>query len=606
MSQSRCGLQVNRDITITKDFHNHPRKKQLGCLINGSIKRPGESMITTDLAEDELDNQRELAAIEKKDIAELSFGKLTKGLEALLPAEGTIPALSQFSEADLKLIEPFIEEGLSRGLSGKEAIARAKSILKKIKAKEGIVGSGNPELRGEGVTSFLKKLVNILPVRKIGESVAASISNAFPDSDGNARPIFPGEHHAVVKLPNGRFGRTNYTGPGTRIVERLEREAGGDPPRVLSDKVSQSHDIRYALADADGVSDSVAEDNVRKADLKMLSSLADLKRDKLDRNVNIIPAMIGIRGKVVAENFGLLSRSAFIDPDFKPSSRGIALMKNKLAELEQQGFGRSPIDESISSQDKPFKSKKAGKFSPTALRAFQAAPLARARIPFTSTIGKRNQVPPLSLRTREGTIIKSVPQTQGKLAKFKGPTYLDPQPGTSSTQSLAGIYGSDGRKGVALDRRGNQSSLASRLNPMLNTRAEFRNRRSGVSQTGSGARQTGGYQVPGMASSSGHQMIDISTPPIGRVSQAISRGAGMHGGKGQAGVNPIDVQTGSGALPGTALLKKLGKKVQRRSQKLAPSRKKKPLSNKRNPLFWDEHQMSRIMANQLLPMIAVR
>ena len=540
MSQSRCGLQVSRDITISKDFHNHPRKKQLGCLINGSIKRPGESMITTDLAEDELDNQRVIAKREKMDLAELSLTKIAKGVEALLPTEKKIEEIK----------------------------------------KEEMKGE---EQKGEGFKSdLLKKLINVLPVRKIGESLAASISNIFPDSDENARKIFPGEHHAIVKLPNGKFGRANYTGPGTRIVERLAREPGGDPPRVLSDKVSQAHDIRYGLGKT--------EDDIRKADLKMLSSLSDLKRDKLDRNSNIVPAMIGIRGKVVAENFSLLSRSQFIDPNFNPSPSGIQLMKDKLQELEQQGFGF---------RDKPFKSRRPGQFSREVIQALQTAPVPRARVPFTSTIGKRNQVPQPSLLTREGTIIQSVPQKKGfqkGVAKFGGPTFLDPQPGTSSTQSLAKIYGEDGRRGVALDRRGNQSSFSDRLKQQFNTRAEFRDRRSGVSQTGSGrsarkAELTGGYQVPGMASSSGHQMIDIKTSP----SLLVKSGSG-----GQAGVNPIAVQTGSG-LPGTALLKKLSKKVQKSKQ----FQKGKMRTNMK-PLFMDDHEMSRIMANQLLPMISAR
>jgi hypothetical protein len=33
--------------------------------------------------------------------------------------------------------------------------------------------------------------------------------------------------------------------PGTQITKRLKR---GDPPRAISDKVAQAHDIRYGLA----------------------------------------------------------------------------------------------------------------------------------------------------------------------------------------------------------------------------------------------------------------------------------------------------------------------------------------------------------------------
>mgnify|MGYP003646582848 CR=1 FL=1 len=75
--------------------------------------------------------------------------------------------------------------------------------------------------------------------------VGTAISNAIPDSDSTARPLYSGEVHAFLKLPNGKMGRANYMGPQTHLIDRLKR---GDPPRSLSDKESQAHDIRYGFA----------------------------------------------------------------------------------------------------------------------------------------------------------------------------------------------------------------------------------------------------------------------------------------------------------------------------------------------------------------------
>jgi hypothetical protein len=37
-------------------------------------------------------------------------------------------------------------------------------------------------------------------------------SDSKPSSDSNARNSFPGERHAILKLPNGRAGIANYMG----------------------------------------------------------------------------------------------------------------------------------------------------------------------------------------------------------------------------------------------------------------------------------------------------------------------------------------------------------------------------------------------------------
>ena len=73
----------------------------------------------------------------------------------------------------------------------------------------------------------------------------ADIINMIPSSDDTARPIYPGEHHAILELPNGKNGIANYMGPGTQVVKRLIRE---DQGRTESDNVAKRHDIDYELA----------------------------------------------------------------------------------------------------------------------------------------------------------------------------------------------------------------------------------------------------------------------------------------------------------------------------------------------------------------------
>lgn len=182
---------------------------------------------------------------------------------------------------------------------------------------------------GMGVLDYIRSI----PIK---ETIVAKVSNMFPSSDENARDIFPGEHHAIVKLPNGRYGRANYSGPGTRIVDRLNR-LGGDPPRVLSDKVSQAHDIRYALAQQQ----KDPEKAVRDADEIYVKKMQSLQRSGLDSSINIQPAMRAIQAKMKAEDYSLLSRSKFIDTRKSYSDGDTRMLKNKLKGLQLQGYGSS-------------------------------------------------------------------------------------------------------------------------------------------------------------------------------------------------------------------------------------------------------------------------
>lgn len=142
--------------------------------------------------------------------------------------------------------------------------------------------------------------------------------------------IYAGERHAILKLPDGTYSRGSYMGPGTHIVDRIK---SNDKPLTESDKVAQAHDIRYSMAET-------AED-AREADNKMIQKIKNIEKEGSDNKWNTTQAkLIGL--KTFAEDIGILSKGSFSGYD-KPKnydSEDIMLMRNKLNNLTQQGYGR--------------------------------------------------------------------------------------------------------------------------------------------------------------------------------------------------------------------------------------------------------------------------
>jgi len=173
---------------------------------------------------------------------------------------------------------------------------------------------------------------------------------SLPSSDASARPGFPGEQHAILKLPNGLPGVANFMGPRTALVERIKR---GDPPRTLSDKVAQRHDIDYSLAK--GQADIV------KADSRMVSKLKAIQKAKGDSIINTQLGMRPIQAKMMAERSGLVKPGVIAEIGGVPS-KDIPLLTSKRSELEQEGFGIRPGDllreEIMRSMKKDAKKKK--------------------------------------------------------------------------------------------------------------------------------------------------------------------------------------------------------------------------------------------------------
>lgn len=155
--------------------------------------------------------------------------------------------------------------------------------------------------------------------------LGTAVRNMVPSSDENARPQFPGEKHAILKLPNGKYGTANYMGPGTQLEKRLRR---GDPPRTMSDRVAMAHDSRYALAKS--------QKDVAAADRKMIKKLKDMQQKGQDNSYNINMGMRPIQAKLRAESLGLVKPgkiASFGDAKDK------ALVSKTLKKLEQEGFG---------------------------------------------------------------------------------------------------------------------------------------------------------------------------------------------------------------------------------------------------------------------------
>ena len=160
----------------------------------------------------------------------------------------------------------------------------------------------------------------------------ATLKNIVPSSDENARPAYAGENHAMLYLPNKKYGIANYVGPGTQIIKRLERN---DPPRTMTDATAKAHDIRYTLA--------TSLDDIRTADKKMINKLHDIKAKKQDANSNINQGLYGIQSKVALEDMGVMAKDKFakdLTQNYnKLTNNERELLKSNLHKLEQDGNG---------------------------------------------------------------------------------------------------------------------------------------------------------------------------------------------------------------------------------------------------------------------------
>ena len=186
---------------------------------------------------------------------------------------------------------------------------------------------------GEGLMDIVKSLFKAPEL--YASQTAKNLIDLIPSTDDTARKGYPGEKHAILKLKNG-MGVANYMGPGTQVINRLQR---GDPGRTTSDTTAKMHDIQYALAQGSATKDEQIK-RVREADERMIKNLNRISRDKTDSVFNIEQGRKLIGAKMSLEDRGLMKKGSF-GGELRniPENENILLNKAK-ADLEQQGYGK--------------------------------------------------------------------------------------------------------------------------------------------------------------------------------------------------------------------------------------------------------------------------
>jgi hypothetical protein len=141
-----------------------------------------------------------------------------------------------------------------------------------------------------------------------------------------------GERHGILKTPKG-WKAASYMGPGTRIAANIRNSRNNLQPISEVDTVAQAHDLRYAFANN--------TDDVRRADIKMIKKVKQIKKDKADSRWNTAQAGL-IRGKVWLEDKGLVKPESFASYGFDPgtSKQDKVLMRAKLDDLTARGYGK--------------------------------------------------------------------------------------------------------------------------------------------------------------------------------------------------------------------------------------------------------------------------
>ncbi len=181
---------------------------------------------------------------------------------------------------------------------------------------------------------------------KTGTAVLNQLASQL-DKGPTARPAYPGEAHALLKLKSGRWGRANYMGPGTNVVARIRR---GDPPRTASDRVAQAHDIEYSLNPS----------NTTQADRNMIARMKDLESRKADAPFNISLGKRAIQAKLLAERAGI--KIPLPTGSSGPMTDGDkVILRAKLQELEGKFAPGERIRQQLGKGRKKRKRKQSGK-----------------------------------------------------------------------------------------------------------------------------------------------------------------------------------------------------------------------------------------------------
>jgi len=145
------------------------------------------------------------------------------------------------------------------------------------------------------------------------------------------KPMFEGERHAVLRMPDGSYKTANFMGPGTNISARVKDPEGIGKPIVPTDAFAKRHDIMYYKAE-DAAS-------VRKADQDMMDSVAKSEKEGTDNKFNLSNAKL-IAFKMKLEDWGVNpERFATFGGWDKLTADDRSNYETALADLVQQGYG---------------------------------------------------------------------------------------------------------------------------------------------------------------------------------------------------------------------------------------------------------------------------
>ena len=170
-----------------------------------------------------------------------------------------------------------------------------------------------------------------------------------------------GEKHAVFKDKDGALVAAKFAGPNTKTYENLKeliKENGGDLTKALQDKNFASltdkealiHDIRYDLYAGD-------VKKIREADEKFVKKIQEIR--KKEGAFNTVPSIAGIKGKMIAEDLGIISKDKFSGQPRNIPKDERMLYEQVVEKLEQEGYGKlnRPI-RPVREPDVPFGKKK--------------------------------------------------------------------------------------------------------------------------------------------------------------------------------------------------------------------------------------------------------
>lgn len=221
--------------------------------------------------------------------------------------------------------------------SGEGVIAdMAKGVAKEVArgATTGVIGDTLGEIGGavgKNVSSVQGIMAGDMSEENISKVVSTAIELFKFGKVLATPPKYKGEKHGILKMPDGSYARGNFIGPGTAVNERLRQGGEVATPKTPVDAVAKRHDIEYWKANS--------TEDVRKADEKMLNSVAKIKASGGDHPFNLTHAQL-IAFKTKLEDLG-------VSPESFTSFGGFEAMPQQdqnnqeqaLADLVQQGYG---------------------------------------------------------------------------------------------------------------------------------------------------------------------------------------------------------------------------------------------------------------------------